>query len=143
MPDTTNTHLSVSDSSIDARIARYKPKSLTAKQAAAVLSAIKDLVRRADLSSWGDARVLLATACRFVADGAARGHACDVDVLFTEARVAEWSHREKANGANLGTLQNDIGRLHRLVRVHNGLPARMRVASKVICECCSVECCRA
>lgn len=128
MCNTTNSHSSLSDSSIDARIGRYKPKSLTVKQARAVLSAIKGLVRRADMSSWTDARVLLATACRFVADETALGRACDVDVLFTEARVAEWSHRQKANGANLGTLQNDIGRLHRLVRVRGGLPARMRVS---------------
>ena len=113
---------------VEQQVAAYGTVSLSDVQATELLPGLRRLVLDADPSSPEDARVLLSSACRFLADVAPESGGV-LAGLLTEAKVARWSHVQKDAGMNVGTLKNHLARLGRLIRVSNGLPARMRTRS--------------
>lgn len=104
----------------------YRTKLLSPAQAEAVLPALRMLVAAVPPTRREDAKGLMSSACRFLADVSC-DRPCDLDLLLTDAEVASWSHVQKAGQMSDGTLANHLGRLECLLRVRRGLPGRIAV----------------
>jgi len=111
---------------IEARIDGFQPRSLPPQLAAQVLPRLKELTRLAEPVSQIDAKHLLSTACRLIADTPHARFAddADVDAVLCDATVAAWSHVAQRSGMSPGVLANCLRFLNRLVRARKGLPAR-------------------
>ena len=104
----------------------YQTRLLRPTQAEALLPELRRLVAAVPPTSRQDAKVLMSSACRFLAD-VSRDRDGDLDALLTDVEVARWSHMQKAGSMPDGTLANHLGRLQRLLRVRQGLPGRIAV----------------
>jgi hypothetical protein len=89
-----------------------------------MLDDMKALVLRSEPINAPDARAMIGTLCRFVADVAPAAGCALVD-LVTDTQVAVWNsskHDQYGTGRSLSVY---VGRMRRLLRVMNGLPARI------------------
>lgn len=104
----------------------YQTRLLNPTQAEALLPELRRLVAAVPPTSRQDAKVLMSSACRFLAE-VSRNRDGDLAGLLTDVEVARWSHVQKAGSMSDGTLANHLGRLQRLLRVRRGLPGRIAV----------------
>jgi hypothetical protein len=115
------------DPSVITFVEGYSPALLSAAQATVALPVMRELVLACRPVSIDDARTMLATASRFVADVAPIGP-FDPWRFFSEEVIIAWAYRQQRSGMPTQTLSNHLQRLRRFLRVQRGLPARMRLA---------------
>ena len=106
-------------------IAAYQPKLLTPAQATSGLADMRRLIAACQPNDGQDAKTMLASLVRFVAD--VGGDDVDLDRLLVEWQVAQWQRRCAEDGMPDGTRSNHLQRLRRMMRVRLGLPARIQV----------------
>jgi len=111
---------------IEAYVASYRSELLSAGQAATMLPRMRALVLAAEPASALDARWMLGSLGRLLAD-VAPVEGGDVDEFLTDVEIARWANRQHVTTR---TLSNNVGRLKRLLRVKAGLPARIRVLNR-------------
>ena len=105
---------------------RYVSALLSEQQRQSVLAAIKHLVLACKPRTVTDARMMLATASRLVADTtSADSVVVDLDVLLTDFVVGRWLHLLAMSDMAAGSVSNHQLRVKRFLRVMRGLPARV------------------
>ena len=104
---------------------KYQSKVLIEEQRERFGPRLRELVLAMQPSSIVDARAALGTAVVFLA-GVDIGDST-VDDLLTDANVASWTAGLLRQGTPIGTVENHIGRLERLLRAKRELPGRIRV----------------
>ena len=112
---------------VSRQIDEHPLPNLTPGQQALMAGEIKSLVHRLQPTSKTEARQALTGLSRFVRDVAPTG-GCPLAEVLTDQKLNLWVHNHRSEfgaGRNLGCL---VGTLRRVLRVHKGLPARVRVS---------------
>ena len=105
---------------------RYVSAVLSEQQQQSVLAAIKHLVLACKPPTVTDARMMLATASRLVADTTSPDSVTvDLDVLLTDFVVGRWLHSLAMSDMTAGAVSNHQLRVKRFLRVMRGLPPRV------------------
>ncbi len=104
---------------VEEKLTSFNPRTLDSTRWELARPRLLELTRATAPKTPMRAATVLSSACRFLSDVAPTG-SCDVDELLTEAKVAGWSHRMRADGMDDGTLANHLGRMNGLLRAKAG-----------------------
>lgn len=107
---------------------RYESKLLPEPLVLAYVGDLKRLVAAVPPLSSNDAQQTMSSVCRFIADVNPEPTRPLIELLC-EAELMAWSNRRKWAGDNRGTVANNVGRIRRLIRLCDGLPAYMPKSS--------------
>lgn len=109
---------------VNRAIDSYVPVLLNDAQQATGLLRVRQIVRACGPKSVVEARTLLSTASRYLADVSSAA-VLDPDRWIQDDAVAEWAHAQLRAGMLTQVLSNHLLILRRMLRVRAGLPARM------------------